>query len=99
MQGALQPETGPWLNLGTGLAKVALGLNKTKEIHKVIVTTFGAGLEKAASYVAPSVLMGLITQTSNALNLINGEYFAKEMGLQVMTYVTIGIIRISYTIL
>ncbi|XP_028391120.1 D-3-phosphoglycerate dehydrogenase-like [Dendronephthya gigantea] len=86
LQGALQPETGPWLKLGTGLAKVALGLNKTKEIRKVIVTTFGAGLEKAASYVAPSVLMGLIpdmTQTSNTLNLINGEYFAKEMGLQV----------------
>jgi hypothetical protein len=64
-----------------------LGLNK-KKIQKAVITTYGAPLEKAASYIVPSVLMGLIpgiTQTSNTLNLINGEYFAKEIGLQVMT--------------
>jgi hypothetical protein len=58
-----------------------------KKIQKAVITTYGATLEKAASYVVPSVLMGLIpgiTQTSNTLNLINGEYFAKEIGLQVV---------------
>ena len=86
LQGALRPETGPWLNLGTALAKAALGLTE-KNIQKAVITTYGAALEKAASYVVPSVLMGLIpgiTQTSNTLNLINGEYFAKEIGLQVL---------------
>ena len=86
MQGALKPEAGPWLHLGTALAKVALGLNKTK-IQKAVITTYGAALEKAAPYVVPSILMGLVpglTQTSTTLNLINGEYFAKELGLQVI---------------
>lgn len=67
-------------------------------MQKAVVTTYGDALEKAASYIVPSILMGLVpglTQTSTTLNLINGEYFAKESGLQVIITLQSQIVTIK----
>lgn len=84
--GALKPETGPWLDLSEKLAKVASSLFHNKKILKTIVITYGTILKDASRHIIPSVLMGLISsmgQITDDVNLINAEYFAKEMGLKV----------------
>lgn len=82
MQGALKPEAGPWINLSTALARVALCCCGMK-VEKVLITTSGSRLENASTFLTSAVLMGIIDKADNSLNLINAEYFAKQLGVQV----------------
>ncbi|XP_060565956.1 D-3-phosphoglycerate dehydrogenase-like [Ruditapes philippinarum] len=86
MHNALSADTQPWVDLGRSLGSILarLGVDPKKGVS---ITSCGAGLKDAGSYLAASVLSGLLTDEGGAgdaaLNLVSAPAVAKQRGIQV----------------
>ncbi|XP_053373404.1 D-3-phosphoglycerate dehydrogenase-like [Mercenaria mercenaria] len=86
MHNALSADTQPWVDLGRCLGTIlaSLGANPKKGIS---ISSVGAGLKDAGSYLGASVLSGLLSVEGGAgdaaLNLVSAPAVAKQQGIQV----------------
>uniref|UniRef100_A0A452GHW0 D-3-phosphoglycerate dehydrogenase n=1 Tax=Gopherus agassizii TaxID=38772 RepID=A0A452GHW0_9SAUR len=80
---ALEPQTKPWIALAKALG-VLLQTLASPVKGSVQVSTLGAPLEKAGSYLSPAVATGLLEGAAQKdVNLVNGLLLAQEAGLKV----------------
>jgi len=87
LSNALAPDTRPLVTLGSCLGTLAANLAGTLDkTAQISLTTEGATLAKAGSYLGAAALVGLLKPVSqNGLNLVSAPAFAKEAGIQVTT--------------
>ncbi|XP_064419289.1 D-3-phosphoglycerate dehydrogenase isoform X2 [Latimeria chalumnae] len=79
---ALAPEIQPWIKLGEALGALLKACAGQKNSH-VKITTLGASLKNAGSYLTAAVAMGLLKGACQNINLVNALILAKEAGLMV----------------